>query len=591
MMSVSAVIVAALGLASAGNVDYRTINVPDAPFAMPPVRECVFPVRDFPITDFGAKPDGSLSTLAFAAAMKACNEAGGGRVTVPKGRWLTGVVRLLSNCCLYLQEGATLEFTDDPKDYPVVETTWEGVECLNISPLIHAFGVENVGIAGPGRIEPRMRLWRDWFARPPEHKLATELLYHWGSTNAPMAVRNVADVKGANVRPPLIEFNRVKNVLLDGFSVRESPFWTIHLYHSENCVVRNLDLCAHGHNNDGIDVDMTRNVLIEKCRFDQGDDGVCLKAGRNQDAWRLNRPTENVVVRDCEFLHAQSMLGIGSELSGGIRNIWMTRCRATTGLMGVRIKTNRRRGGFVENIWFDHCTLGSVHWMFGLQMNILYQWADFPDYEIRYTRIRNINVSDVTCKWAEIGLGLYGDCHMEPSGLTFSNVRFGSIVRKMKDVRNCRAVRLDNVTCAAMTSAGTSPEYGELPFSGPTATLSEGHRKAAAFINRADLAQFKDGDYDLGEGTVARIGVDMMRPVAESTYSKEEQYDTLVTWVDPGSRERFWVGPDRLELSCGTGEYAFVPAGLTFADRLIYANSKPCRRVVVKIRSIWTGKK
>ena len=583
MMAVSAVLVATLGLASAGNVAYRMLNVPDAPFAMPPVRECVFPARDFLITDFGARPDGSVSTLAFAAAMKACSEAGGGRVSVPKGRWLTGVVRLLSNCCLYLQEGATLEFTDDPKDYPVVETAWEGVECLNISPLIHASGVENVGIAGPGRIEPRMRLWRDWFARPPEHNLATELLYHWGSTNAPMSVRNVAAIRGANVRPPLIEFNRVKNVLLDGFSVRESPFWTIHLYHSEDCVVRNLDLRAHGHNNDGIDVDMTRNVLIEKCRFDQGDDGVCLKAGRNQDAWRLNRPTENVVVRDCEFLHAQSMLGIGSELSGGIRNIWMTRCRSRAGLMGMRIKTNRRRGGFVENIWFDHCTLGSVHWMFGLQMDVLYQWAAFPDYEIRYTKIANVNVSDVTCRWAEIGIGLYGDYHLKPTGMSFANIRFDTVMKALTDIRECGDVRLAEVSCVNGQGDSVQPESDVLPVRGRWADLSKGHECAAAFANRHDLAGMKDGTYELGEGVVARIGTDIMRPVSEATYWTDDRFDTLVILPDADSRERFWIGPDKMQFGCSTGGYVFIPSGMSCADRLVYANRKPCRRIVVKI--------
>lgn len=174
--------------------------------------------------------------------------------------------------------------------------------------------------------------------------------------------------------------NRVRGVLLDGFRIRESPFWTIHLYHSENCVVRHLNTFAHGHNNDGVDIEMTRNVLVEDCFFDQGDDGIVIKAGRNQDAWRLNRPTENVVVRNCEFVFAHSLLGIGSELSGGVRNIWMHHCKIGSSYNLLYVKTNRRRGGFVENVWIEDIDTESVRSaLFGLKTDVLYQWANFPD--------------------------------------------------------------------------------------------------------------------------------------------------------------------------------------------------------------------
>ena len=276
----------------------EVVAFPDAPFEMPAIAVPQFAERDFSIADFGAK-EGVKSTEAFAKAMATCEAAGGGRVVVPKGTWLTGAVHFRNNCNLHLADGATLEFTDDPADYlPVVHTSWEGVECLNYSPLLYGYGVTNVAITGKGTIAPRMDFWKTWFPRPPEHMKATEMLYHWCSTNAVMSARDLTAIKGSNVRPHLIQFNRCGNVLLDGFRIRESPFWTIHLYHSENCVVRNLDVYAHGHNNDGVDIEMTRNVLVGNCRFDQGDDGIVLKAGRNQDAWRLNRPTENIVVRN-----------------------------------------------------------------------------------------------------------------------------------------------------------------------------------------------------------------------------------------------------------------------------------------------------
>ena len=264
-----------LAVASAeAAVDFRDITIPDAPFAMPVLRECVYPSRDFPITDFGAKPD-EKCTAAIAAAMEACEKAGGGRVVVPKGTWLTGAVRFRSDCDLHLDDGAVLEFTDDPADYPKVHTTWEGVECLNHSPLLFAYEVENVAITGGGLIRPRMDFWRTWFTRPPAHMYATERLYHWCATNAPMASRDLMAIRGSNVRPHLIQFNRCRNVRIEDVRIRESPFWMIHLYHSENCVVRRLDTYAHGHNNDGVDIDMTRNVLVEDCRFDQGTTASC----------------------------------------------------------------------------------------------------------------------------------------------------------------------------------------------------------------------------------------------------------------------------------------------------------------------------
>ncbi|MBQ0033591.1 MAG: glycoside hydrolase family 28 protein, partial [bacterium] len=146
----------------------ETVEIKDAPFKMPPITVPDFPNRNFTVTDFGAKDDGTKCTEAFAAAMAACEAAGGGRVVIPKGTWLTGAVRFRNNCSLCLEEGAVLEFTDDPADYPEVHTTWEGVECYNHSPLLFAYGFTNVAITGKGTIAPRMDFWRTWFARPPE---------------------------------------------------------------------------------------------------------------------------------------------------------------------------------------------------------------------------------------------------------------------------------------------------------------------------------------------------------------------------------------------------------------------------------------
>ena len=418
-----------------------------APFGSFEIAETEFQARDFAITDFGAK-ENTKSTSAFAAAMEACEKAGGGRVVVPSGKWLTGAVHFRSNCNLHLADGATLEFTDDPADYPEVFTTWEGVECFNHSPLLYAYGVTNIAITGGGTIAPRMDLWRTWFKRTPEHMAATEHLYYWCSTNAPTDARRLLRLNRAHMRPHLIQFNRCGRILLDGFRIRESPFWMIHLYHSEDCIVRNLDTYAHVHNNDGVDIDMTKRVLVENCRFDQGDDGVVLKAGRNADAWRLGRCTENVVVRDCDLADCHSLLGIGSELSGGVRNVWMTRCTVGDTYSMLRIKTGPRRGGFVENVYMDNCRGRRMIRVFNIFTQYCAQWGRFPDFELRRTRMRNISISDCSAELSAYGVQLLADPDLPASGIRVRNVDVGRVIHSLTEVRNCFDVRIDGLSLA-----------------------------------------------------------------------------------------------------------------------------------------------
>lgn len=323
----------------------------------------------------------------------------GGRVVVPAGEWLTGPIHLRSNVCLYLSEGATVRHVDNPDLYlPAVPTSWEGMECYNYSPLIYAYGCENVGIAGPGTVAPYMDLWKTWFRRPQPHLDALKSLYEMAAYDVPVEQRRMA--YGENhLRPHLIQFNRCRNVSLQDFKIRESPFWTIHLYHCDGAVARGLDVRAHGHNNDGIDIEMTSNVLVENCVFDQGDDAVVIKSGRNHDAWRLNKPTENVVVRNCKIVKGHVLLGIGSEISGGIRNVYMHNCEATDSVFRLMfVKTNHRRGAFVENIYMDSVRAHAMQRVLEIDANVLYQWKDLVQtYKDSVTDIRNICISNVVC--------------------------------------------------------------------------------------------------------------------------------------------------------------------------------------------------
>lgn len=428
-------------------VSYKTIEV-DAPFAMEGIRECIFPAQDFSIADYGAVAGGEVSnTEAIARAIEACNKAGGGRVVVPAGEWLTGPIHLLSNVNLHLAEGATLRFTDNPSDYlPAVMTSWEGMECYNYSPLVYAFECENIAITGTGTLAPIMETWRTWFKRPKPHMEALKQLYTMASTDVPVEERQMA-VGENNMRPHLIHFNRCKNVLLDSFKIRESPFWTIHLFLCDGGIVRNLDVYAHGHNNDGVDIEMSRNFLIENCQFDQGDDAVVIKAGRNQDAWRLNTPSENIVVRNCTVLQGHVLLGIGSEMSGGVRNVYMHDCEVRDSVFRLFfVKTNHRRGGFVENIWMKRVEAEAMQRVMEVDMDVLYQWRDLvPTYRDSITHIRGLYMEDVTCKRTQVIYDLKGDARRPIREVELKNITVGEVTDFVKRVVNAEQVSEENI--------------------------------------------------------------------------------------------------------------------------------------------------
>ncbi|MFB6319711.1 glycoside hydrolase family 28 protein [Saccharicrinis sp. FJH54] len=379
----------------------------DAPFEMPDIMipdfaECA----KFSIVDFGAvEGDKHKISTAIAAAISKANLAGGGTVVIPEGEWLTGQIHFKSNVNLYLAEGAVLLFSDDPEDYlPAVHTTWEGLECYNYSPLIYAYECKNVAISGKGMVKAKMDLWQTWFSRPPAHMNSLKRLYNLAAKDVPVADRQMVN-DTSHLRPHFIQFNRCENVLLEGFSVRNSPFWTIHPYLCKNVVIRDLDVFAHGHNNDGVDPEMSRNMLIENCTFDQGDDAIAVKSGRNQDAWRLNSPTKNLVIRNCKVKNGHQLLAVGSELSGGIENVFMDSCSVADGASMfhlVFIKTNERRGGFVKNIHVTNIKADKMReGILGIETDVLYQWRDLvPTYERRLTPksdifLENIQAGDV----------------------------------------------------------------------------------------------------------------------------------------------------------------------------------------------------
>lgn len=443
-----AAVLCVAGISAGGAIGYVPVAV-DAPFAMKPVRELVFPQRDFVITDFGAVPDSTgANTCALAAAIDSCNKAGGGRVIVPRGRWHTGPVHLKSYVDLHLDEGAELVFSDDPSLYlPAVMTSWEGMECYNYSPLVYAIDCEDVAITGKGTLAPDMGLWREWFKRPPQHMKALKKLYTMASTDVPVAERQMAEGEN-NMRPHLIHFNRCRNVMLDGFAIRQSPFWTIHMYMCDGGLVRGLDVKATGHNNDGIDLEMSRNFLVENCTFEQGDDAVVIKSGRNRDAWRLSTPSENIVIRNCTIRKGHVLLGIGSEISGGVRNVYIHNCTMPGKVMRLfYVKTNHRRGAFVENIYMDSIEAGDVDRIMEIDPEVLYQWKDLvPTYVEKLTKIKGLHMKNVHARSTKAIYDLKGDARLHPCDVTIENVHVDSVAKFMGRIENVDSVRIINVT-------------------------------------------------------------------------------------------------------------------------------------------------
>ena len=385
--------------------------------------------RSFSIADFGAKPDGSKCTGAFAAAFAAAEKAGGGRIVVPAGRWFSGAIRFRSNCELHLGDGAEVVFSQEPEDYlPAVFTTWDGVQCINYCPLVYAFACTNVAITGHGTLRGHEGEWKDtkWSSWSPQNngvKAARLQLYTWGVTDYPVEKREIWKLPNAHTRPHFVQFTRCRNVLWDGFRLRNSPFWTLHLYLCDDAVVRNLDVYARGHNNDGIDIDMSKNVLVEKCVFDQGDDGVVIKSGRNHDAWRGGRPAENILIRNCEIRNAHTVLGIGSDVSAGVRNVRMENCTAGNVFRVFYLKTNRRRGGVVENVTCENVRVGNAeHTLFEIATDIMYEWADFPDFEIRRTKFHDITARNIHATSTKELVRICGDAALPPQGIRWRNI-------------------------------------------------------------------------------------------------------------------------------------------------------------------------
>ena len=416
------------------------------------IKSPVFPKRDFLITKFGAKSDGQTnSTAAFQKAIAACSKAGGGRVVIPPGTFLTGAIHLKSNVNLVVSKGATIKFSKNPNDYlPVVFSRWEGTELMNYSPFIYAFEQRNIAITGEGTLDGQSGndSWWPWNGRAnygwkegtPNQRVDRNALMQMAEQGVPVKER----MFGAShyLRPQFIQPYRCQNVLIEGVQIINSPMWEIHPVLSTNVTVRGVKISSHGPNNDGCDPESCSDVLIEDCDFNTGDDCIAIKSGRNADGRRLNTPTQNIIVRNCRMRDGHGGITLGSEITGGVRNLFAENCHLDSPNLdhALRVKNNAMRGGLLENLHFRNLDVGQVaHAVITIDFN--YEEGAKGSFT---PVVRNYTVDHIVSKKSKYAFDVQGltsapvyDLRLKDC--TFDNVAEGNIAK------NVSGATLENV--------------------------------------------------------------------------------------------------------------------------------------------------
>lgn len=376
---------------------------------------------------------------AFDKAMTAAAKKGGARIVVPAGVWyVCGPVNFQSNVTLELQKGATLKFSPNPDYYPQVLTSWEGTMLYNLSPFIYGYKLHDVAIVGEGTIDGNaMTTFATWRSLQEKAKAQTRLQNH---NEVPLAERKYT--KDDYLRPPMIQFFDCKNITMQGVMITNSPFWCVHLLHSENIICRSLRYNAFLINNDGIDPEYSRNVLIEDVWFNNGDDNVAIKAGRDNDGWaHADTPSENIIIRNCHFkgLHA---VVLGSEMSAGVRNVFVEDCDyAGYCKRGIYIKTNPDRGGYVKNLYARNCKFDAVEDLFYITTMYAGEGLNSPYPSL----IENINVENISCnKVSAAAIVVQGTKARPVKGVTIKGFEVGE-AKNAISLDNCEPVKMQDV--------------------------------------------------------------------------------------------------------------------------------------------------
>jgi len=421
----------------------------DLPFDMPVLSPPTFPNNEVLLTDFGGVGDGTtLNTKAFAAAMATLSEKGGGRLRVPAGVWFTGPIVFKSNIDLHLEDRAIILFSPDKDLYPIVETSFEGLDTRRCQSPISGMNLENVAITGSGAIDGNGQYWRPlkkgkvsesfWkqatagggvFKRD-DYWMPSAAYLHGDTTsdmNVPRHLQTEEDWQSIRdfLRPVMVSFIECRNVFLQGVIFQNSPAWNIHPLMCENVILDGVQVRnpSYAQNGDGLDLESCKNAIVVNSTFDVGDDGICIKSGKDEDGRKRNRATENVIIDNCTVFKGHGGFVVGSEMSGGVKNVLVTNCQFLGTDVGLRFKSRRGRGGVVENIFIRDISMFDIATE-PLHFNLYYGGKsvvetledsdevevveEIPPVDETTPTFRNIYIQDVTCASARKAFYFYG---------------------------------------------------------------------------------------------------------------------------------------------------------------------------------------
>src|SRR6187399_2141142 len=515
---------------------------------LPVIKSPVFKKDTLNIKKYGAVSDGNtLNTKSINAAIDALSKKGGGVVLIPSGLWLTGPVVLKNNINLHLAAGATLLFTADKIEYPLVEANWEGLPQMRNQSPISATNANNIAITGKGIIDGNGDVWRavkidkltesQWKKKVASGGVVSDDKKTWypsegfvKGSKMPANPGMISPEKDAAfyqsvkdfLRPNLVLLTSCKYVLLEGVTFQNSPAWCLHPLMCENLTVRNVFVKNpwYAQNGDGIDAESCKNVLIENTVFDVGDDALCMKSGRDAEGRKRGMATENVIIRNCTVYAAHGGFVIGSEMSGGARNIYVNNCTFIGTDIGLRFKTTRGRGGIVENIFIKdiymkdipaEAILFDMYYMAKDPVALAGEKRELPKVELKPVdettpQFKNFHISNVYCNGAEKAIFIRGLPEMHVKDIVLENMVFQA--KKGMDIQEASNISFKNIK---VISEETDPvidivQSDKLVFDNITYKNGSellfrvsGERSGAISIKNTDAAKAKEKiSYELG---------------------------------------------------------------------------------------------
>ena len=448
------------------------------PFDMPKVQAPRIPSRSVNLLDFGGVPDGvTLNTQAFADAIDALVQKGGGRLVVSAGIWRTGPIGLQSHIELNIDKNAIIVFDPDQDLYPIIDTNFEGLDVRRCLSPIHAEGATDIAITGGGVIDGSGEFWREvkrrkvsddqWKAILKRGGLVSEDGKNWfpdegyakarataGSLNYPDPSLDENEIK-TFLRPVMVSLRNCERVLLQDCTFQNSPCWNIHPLWCKDLTIKDITVRNphYSANGDGIDIDACEGVILTGSSFDVGDDAICIKSGKDADGRRHARKCRNLIISDYTVYHGHGGFVVGSEMSGGVENIVVRDCRFIGTDVGLRFKSTRGRGGLVKDIWCERVYMKNIV-SYGVIFNLYYagvaasDMADgviepIVDVDETTPEMRDIHFSDITCAGAKQAIFINGLPELPVSGISFANSSFTA--DKPAEIHFAKGITFDNV--------------------------------------------------------------------------------------------------------------------------------------------------